>query len=344
MKSACYIMMVSTVSLFANDLPPPSKHFQYWVDASFTYWYAKEDGLNAAESAQVDSTATTVFANNPTIFQQTFGFHPGFKVGVGLSYSTDWMLYGEYTYYQGKNNVSRNAPPGSIGVGVWNVDSWYLQKTFYSNQSLTGTTLETTWKIMLNMGDFLLSRPLSKEGGFVYAPLGGLRTLWIQQQMNLELAEAGASFGGDSFLGPQPLASNNKSHSWGIGPRLGVEGRYNLPMGFNLDGLIGATLLFNKFTEIKHSEGTASIYYEGPDSINISYDSVRPELDLNLGFGWGMDISNKQRIDLVLSYDFLYFWGQNMMRYVTDEFFAGTSAGSLDLYFQGITFKASYGF
>ncbi len=240
--------------------------------------------------------------------------------------------------------MSRNAPLGSIAEGVWNVDSWYLQKTFYSNQSLTGTTLSSTWKILLNMGDLLLSRPLSNDAGFVYVPLAGLKALWIQQHMNLKLTQAGASFGGNSFLLPQPLASNNKSYSWGIGPRLGVDGRYNLPKGFNLNGLIGATLLFNKFTEIKHIEGTASTFYEQPSPIKISYNSVRPEFDLNLGFGWGMDISSKQRVDLVLSYDFLYFWGQNMMRYVTDEFFAGISSGSLDLYFQGITFKASYGF
>ena len=344
MKTLGCLMVISAVSLFANNPPSPANKLNYWVDASFTYWYAKEDGLNAAERAQVDSSATTVFPSNYTIFQQSFGFHPGFKVGFGLSSGSDWMLRGEYTYYQGKNHVSRNAPAGSIGVGVWNVDSWYNQKTFYSDQSLTGTTLATTWRLLLNMGDLIISRPHSTIAGFVFAPLAGLRAIGIQQHMNLKLTQSGASFGGDSFLSSQPLASKNTSHAWGVGPRLGVDGRFNLPQGFNFDGLIAATLFFNKFTKVKHSEGAASIYSEAPPSIKMSYDSVRPEVDLNLGFGWGIDIGNKQRLDILLSYDFSYFWGQNMMRYLVDECFAGTSAGSLDLYFQGVTFKASYGF
>lgn len=336
MKRLSFLLVISSLRLFAD--------VQYWVDASFTYWYAKEDGLNSAESAQVDGSATTVFASHPAVFQQSFGYHPGFKVGIGLSSGYDWMLSGEYTYYHGKNSVSRNAPAGSVGVGVWNVDSWYNQKTFYSDQSLTGTTLATTWKIMMNMGDLLLSLPFSKNAGFVFVPLGGIRAIGIQQHMNLELTQAGISFGGDSFLESQPLSSKNRSNSWGIGPRLGVDGRFNLPMGFNLDGLIGATLFFYKFTKVEHKEEAASTYYDAPASIKMSYDSVRPEIDLSLGFGWGMDICKKQRIDLVFSYDFSYFWGQNMMRYLVDECFAGTSAGSLDLYFQGLTFRASYGF
>ena len=71
------------------------------------------------------------------------------------------------------------------------------------------------------MGDFLLSYPINKEAGFVIAFFGGLRTIWIRQQMNLKLNVAVTSFGGSSFLGPQPVASKNRSHAWGIGPLLG---------------------------------------------------------------------------------------------------------------------------
>jgi hypothetical protein len=123
-----------------------------------------------------------------------------------------------------------------------------------------------------------------------------------------------------------------------------VLGRYNLPAGLHLSGSVGASLLFEKFTKVKHSETAATIYYEPPEPITVSYNCVRPELDLGLGLGWAADIGKKQHIDCTASYDFTYFWGQNMMRYFTDQVFAGTSAGSLDLYFQGLTFKVSYGF
>ncbi len=325
-------VMAVTTPLFANDL-------QYWVDGSFTYWFAKEDGLNVAESAQVDGAAITVFASSPKVFQQEFGYRPGFKAGLGISSSEDWKVSGEYTYYRGTHHVSRNAPAGSSGTGVWSLDSWYLQETFFSHQSLTGTTLASRWKLGMDMGDLLLSRPLSTKEGFVFAPFGGLRTVWIRQQMKLELMVAGQSFGGSSFLSPQPVASRTQSHSWGIGPRIGVEGRYHLPMGFNFDAAIGTSLLFTRFTGVKHSEEAAVVYYEAPAPLHMSYNCVRPELDLDLGLGW-----QREHLDLVLSYDFTYFWGQNMMRSLMDEYVAGTSSGSLDLYFQGVTLKAAYGF
>lgn len=328
----------------ATAAPQKASSLHYWIDASFTYWFSKEDGLNAAESAQVDGTATTVFASSPKVFQQEFGYNPGFKLGIGLSSLEDWSVSAEYTYYRGENQVSRNAPPGTIGVGVWSLDSWYLQETFYSQQSLTGTSLSSTWKIGMDMLDLLLSRPISKNGGFAFAPFGGLRTVWIRQQMNLELNVAAASFGGSSFLGPQPVASRTQSHAWGLGPRLGVDGRYNLPIGFHFDGTIGASLFFTRFTDVKHSEDAAASFYAAPAPIHMSYNCVRPEFDLNLGLGWEKDLTRKEHLNLVLSYDFTYFWGQNIMRSLLDEYVVGTSSGSLDLYFLGFTLEAAYTF
>lgn len=340
-------MVIAILQLLAIE-KKPSAHtkandLRYWLDASFTYWFAKEDGLNIAESAQVNGSATTVFASSPKVFQQAFGYHPGFKVGAGLSSLKDWEIYGEYTYYRGENRISRNAPAGSVGTGVWNLDSWYLQETFFSHQSLTGTSLSSTWKIALDMGDLLLSHPLRKKGGFAYAPFAGLRAVWIRQKMNLELDVASASFGGSGFLGPQPVNSKTQSHAWELGPRIGVDGRYNLPMGFNFNGMLGASLLFTSFT-VNHSEEAAVVYYATPSPIKISYNCVRPELDLSLGFGWGKKIGCKQHLDLMASYDFTYFWGQNMMRSLVDEYVAGISSGNLDLYFLGATLKAAYSF
>ncbi len=341
-------MMSTTLCLFANSEGSNSStscsNIQYWVDGSFTYWYSKEDGLNVAESAQVDDSGTTIFASSPKVFQQNFGYRPGFKVGIGLSFAEDWKVHGEYTYYRAKNHTSQGAPAGSAGVGVWSTDNWYLQETFFSNQSLTGTSLSSTWKISMDMVDFLLSPMLKKEPGFSYAGFIGLRTVWIRQKMNLKLNVAAASFGGSSFLGPQPVASENQSHAWGIGPRLGMDGRYNLPLGLSIDGSFGATLFFSRFTNVRHSEGAAATYYAAPASLQMDYNSVRPELDLGFGLGWQMDIGTCQHIEVLASYDFSYFWGQNMMRSLVDQYAAGVSSGNLDLYFQGLTLKLSYGF
>lgn len=339
-------VLAASLPIFASShkgAPAKPSDLSYWFDASFTYWYAKEDGLNAAESGQVDGSGTTLFASSPAVFQQEFGYKPGFMVGMGLTFARDWQVYGEYTYYRGKTSVGRDAPAGASGTGVWSLDSWYLQETFFSQQSLTGTRLSSAWHLALDMGDLLLSRPIGKNEGFAFAAFGGLRTVWIRQQMNLNLDVAAASFGGSGFLGPQPVSSKNQSHSWSLGPRIGVDGAYNLPLQFHLDGTIGASLLFTGF-DVKHREEAAANFYQAPAPLHMSYNSVRPELDLSLGFGWRRDFCAKQNLNLEISYDFTYFWGQNMMRSFMDEYVAGTSAGGLDLYFQGVALKAAYTF
>ena len=76
-KFCCLMMLVSSLSAMDQsraNVSSTSNNLRYWVHASFIYWYAKEDGLNAAESAQVDGSGTTVFASSPAIFQQEFGF------------------------------------------------------------------------------------------------------------------------------------------------------------------------------------------------------------------------------------------------------------------------------
>lgn len=361
MKNFYLSLAIVTTALFAHDKeialkfathppssqpkenpPPLVSDLHYSFDAAFTYWFAKEDGLNVAESAQVDGSGTTVFASSPRVFQQDFGYHPGFILGAHFSFQ-DWTLFAEYTYYRGENQSSENAPAGSSGTGVWSLDSWYMQETFYSLQSLTGTALSSSWNLSIDMGDLCLSSRPAQKMGFAYAAFGGLRTLWIRQQMNLELNVAAASFGGSSFLASQPTSSHNYSHSWALGPRLGVNGRYNLPLEFHLEGTLGTSLLFSSFT-VTHSESQAATYYAAPASLEMIYNCVRPELDLNLGFGWGRNVYNSQRLDLTASYDFAYFWGQNMMRSLMDEYVAGISSGSLDLYFQGVTLKAAYCF
>ncbi len=74
------------------------------------------------------------------------------------------------------------------------------------------------------------------------------------------------------------------------------------------------------------------------------YNTVRPVLDANLGIGWGMDFHGKYRLNLIASYDFSYFWGQNMMRNMMDEFSYGSASGDNDLYFQGLAITAGFHF
>ena len=342
-------LAVSADSSYLFEKPPMEKErFHYSFDASFTYWYAKEDGLNLAESALLFPTGETVTPPKGAVLKQSFAYTPGFKVGLGMEFPTLWDLHAEYTYFRNTTMTCRASPENTTDLtatGIWNVDDWYLQVTPITYQSLSGTYLSSKWRLSMDLGDLTMGFPYKKGRGLAFSPFGGLRTVWIRQHMNLKLKQAGDSVGGSDLLPPQPLTSRNSSNAWGVGPRLGIKGKYGLPLGIRLNGLLAASLLYTRYTSVKHFEQKAATYLDfGLEADMNNYSCVRPVLDLSLGIGWDTKIYDRYNIALAASYDFSYFWSQNMMKTMLDEFFGGSSSGGLDLYFQGPTFTASFNF
>jgi hypothetical protein len=81
--------------------------------------------------------------------------------------------------------------------------------------------------------------------------------------------------------------------------------------------------------------------------LNVSthdYNCAPPVADINLGLGWGMKLYQKYHIDFAASYDFSYFWRQNMMRNMLDKTWEGVASGNNDLYFQGLTLTGIFRF
>ncbi len=316
--------------------------------ASFTYWYAKEDGLSIAESALILPSGVTVGAPTSTTLKQSCSYEPGFKISLGLESPKHWTLQAEYTYFRGSTTTNKAAPPNATDVdaiGIWNVDDWYLQLSPTSYQSLSGTYLSSKWKLSMDLGDFTVAGSYRKTRGMTFAPFGGLRLVWIRQHMNLYLTQDGYSVGGSNLLPPQPLQSLNSSNGWGFGPRIGIKGKYGFPLGLRLEGAVGSSLLYMRYTSVKHFEQKAAtdLDFDRKATMN-SYNCLRPVVDLDFKIGWGVRLYHKYSLDLSVGYDLSYFWSQNMMRTMLDEYFGATASGGLDLYFQGITFTTSFKF
>jgi hypothetical protein len=318
-----------------------------FVNASFIYWYAKEEGLDVAESAVLGNSGQTLLSNEGTVFQQGFSYDPGFKIGGGVG-GDGWSLFTEYTWLRSSNTTSKTAPANDTsasGTGVWNIDDWFLQTTTLG-RSPTGTYLSSTCKLGFDIVDLLAGNPIYEKKQVKVDGLVGLRSAWIRQNMNISLTQAAASVG-TPFLPNQPIQSLNSSHSWGIGPKLGMTTQFLLPKGFRIEGLFAASLLYTKFSSIKHSEDAVSkisINSSGVVARTDSYSSVRPEMQANLGIGWEFDFDNGSSLDFAASYDFTIFWGQNVMRKMLDEFWVGTNASPGDLYLQGLTIDLRFKF
>jgi hypothetical protein len=331
-----------------KDSTVPTQSDPSWrccSEVSFIYWYAKEDGLQVAENSILGEAGQSILSPNGQVFKQSFSYNPGFKVGIGIQ-GDEWGLLTRYTWLKARNSTSKSAPDNTSSVsgeGVWNVDDWFLQTTSFG-QSPTATSISPSWHLDLDMINLLASNLLYFKKNVKVGCSIGLMTAWIWQKMNISIIQATNSVGAD-LLPDQPLHSLNRSHSWGIGPKLGLDMQYLLPKGFRFKGAAATSLLYTEFTSVKHKED--AIYSSSPD-IQVksgNYSSVRPILELDCGLGWSIDVfQDKYSFDFLVSYELAFFWGQNVMRQMLDEFFVGTSASPGDLYLHGLTLEAGFKF
>lgn len=323
-----------------------------FADASFTYWYAGEEGLRIASNG-VGSDGFYYFPMHTHTLNQSFDYKPGFKVGIGALVGDEWTYRADYTWYRGKNRVqsktvsavalTAGTEAAATGTSVWVVDDWFLQGTT-GGQALSGPQVSSAWKLSLDLIDVTVGRPFYQATRFIASPFAGLRAALIRQSMTVELTELVDLF---AAIPAQPIGSRTRSNSWAIGPRVGGSGNYLMDCGFQLMGNAALSLLYTQYTSIRHSEDSASLgFNEGPYKASMNhYWALRPAAELGLGLGWGSYFSDRTyHFDVSAMYDFKIFWSQNMMRKMLDDVLTGTSPSASDLYLHGLTLTGRFDF
>jgi len=323
-----------------------------FADMSFIYWYAGEEGLTLASNG-VYNSGTIYFAESTKTIIQSSDYKPGFMLGAGIVGYGDWQIKAEYTWYRGTNGTDSGTLSGTVptagittpssGTAVWVVNDWFLQGT--PSQALSGSQVSSSWHVSMDLIDLMASRPFYQSRHLIVSPSGGLRSALIRQSMTVNLTESPTLF--SSSVSSQPIQSRNHSNSWSVGPRGGCVSQCLLPKGLRIEGSFGLSLLYTRYTSIRHSEDAAATTFNaGPYITNYpAYNCLRPELDAGLGIGWGMYLGNQDyHLDFSMDYDFMIFWSHNMLRRFLDDTLTGTSPGSSDLYFHGLTITGRFDF
>lgn len=373
---AC-IALVSNASLFAKDCVPTPTWLSgeplganttgsynlpatidvrkncgvnFFADLSFTYWLAQEDGLFLAYvdvANSMDTPGGIPDTPNTHIVSQSSGFKPGFKVGMGLVVDHESVLKAEYTWYRSENKFNANTLsdtvpftyiPTGVGTAVWWPSPWFTQ------DGIIGSVFSSTWNLALDFADATASYPFYLGKRIIVNPFVGLRGAWIRQSMIIALTESTVDV--ITPLTPQPMYSRTYSQSWAVGPRIGTNSAYLLPAGFQLEGSIAASLLYTRYTNIRHTEDPENIDLFALHESLKNYGCLRPAAELGLGLGWGSYISSGDyHIEFSADYDFAIYWSQNMMRAIMDQFYFGSANGSPgDLFMQGLTVTGRFDF
>ncbi len=326
-----------------------SMSWDAWINGSFIWWFVDEEGLELAVSA-VDAPPTTPTApvsleaflpDHTTVLYQPFRFKPGFKVGLGLNFNYDgWTGYAGYTWMHQSTSLISDAPSQPGGIGTWYSGSWYLQATPL-DQYVSSTQVTSKWHLQTDLLEVYLSRPFYEGRALTISPFAGLEAAWIRQQLRIKSNVISTTVPND------PVVSFTQSKAWALGPKGGMQGHWHMGWGFRLEGDFAGALLFTRYYKTHHREDPteASDPAAGFTASMPNYNCLRPMAEMGLGLGWGSYFSNQSyHFDLLVNYDFMILWEQNMMRKLMDEIAVGTDASAGDLHMNGLTVTARFDF
>ncbi|PIS00981.1 MAG: hypothetical protein COT84_04725 [Chlamydiae bacterium CG10_big_fil_rev_8_21_14_0_10_35_9] len=296
--------------------------WKFFTQGSFIYWQAREEGLEIALENPTNSTPLPSVSSN--LLTTCFKYKPGFKVALGYRYKFDQIVGKiEYTRLYQTTRFSAPASTGGSLLPIW----------LNSSNTAQASSVNSTWKLDLDILDGSFSSKYIVGRWLNFQPFFGVRAAWIDQRLK-------ANYFITSFF----VESSSKSNSWAIGPNMGISSDWLLGLGFYGIGNASASLLYTRY-RVNHYEKSIA----NPDETRISAsekkDTLRSNVELNLGLGWGSYLINKKfHIDFKVSYDFLVFFYQNMMRNLLDTYNNQLTNSSNNLYLHGLTVKAQFDF
>ncbi|MEX0961851.1 MAG: Lpg1974 family pore-forming outer membrane protein [Simkaniaceae bacterium] len=293
----------------APALYNPNACANLYVTGSFLYWKASGDYLTSAFldtsfSPDPNSILNQIFIGET--LNPNFKYKPGFKVGLGYKFKRDhWDLYAEYTRFHQTTHDFKQVDLNSQHLhATWLtfINPLLLQEEFKS--------VDSSWITHLDILDVEIGRNFFCGQQLILRPSFGLRTFWLKQEYNLKYV---------SITTETPLDSFNRSSSWGIGPRLGVNSTWRLYWGFEVVGNFGASLLHvEDHVAVKQINPSLEVF-DVPG--NISYSNkmttelIKPMFDLSLGLGWGhLVFKDKCFFKLLVTYDYSLYYDQGSIR------------------------------
>ncbi len=312
-------------------------HIDYFGFASFLYWQPFVDDL-AYAYVDNNSIANSVVPGIQGEYKEIhFHFKPGFQVGLGMNLQRDdWDGIAQYTRVHGTHSASTDgnvASDGTLATVFATMGNGYLLDL----QNLSGVYSSATahYRNNLDFVDAEIGRKYYVGQRLIFRSAFGARGAWILQNLHVQylyppslppLRDQTTQFGALN----SELNVYKRAHSWGVGPRLGLEMDWMIGCDVRFMGSGYADLLYTRYhlqdkTNVTPTAANPSLTLLAVgQSSNLTskerVSAIRAHFDLEMGFGWGTYLQdNSYHIDLSASYGWQVFLDQNMFRQFTDR-------------------------
>lgn len=312
-----------------------------WVDASFIYWQPIQDNMEIALSQNTASITTNGWQGQAV--QQATGYKPGFKVGAGWAAAKhdNWDFASEYTRFRSSQTTRSNGQSTDNGTGL--VPQVGAPSAALNVITQLYNTASSKWRLGIDLVDTNMGRWGYVGTDFKVRPYIGARGAWIRQYRKAIFVNDGSTGSASGTAGTYTVRDG--THSWGVGPEIGLNTKWMIGEGFRFEGDAQFDTLYTQYTKIYHTEsGSATLQNPTHTSVHEpKLGTVRNHVDLELGIAWGSYFYNNNfYVDLSASYGFQTFFNQRMFRTLSGS--ENASPTLANLYVQGLTATARFDF
>jgi hypothetical protein len=214
---------------------------------------------------------------------------------------------------------------------------WSLSSDVIPGDYVFQTTMN--WKWALNVADIQVGRCFSFFNRLNLKAFFGLRSLWLHQKGHIIYK------GGMFLVGiVQPEVSINgsdlikmKNNYWGMGPRLGMQGQFNIINGWGLSGLVAIAAPYGFFHVRQKEVYLDTVRYFHRSQLN-HFGCVA---DFSGGVYWEIPL-NQNRYALTINADWEYHLFLHQFELQRDAF--GLVPKNRNFSTKGVTFSVKLDF
>lgn len=323
--------------------------------ADFLWWRANEEGLQLGTQELVDTFSPTVgtdtVINRSHSKKPNFKYDPGFRIGLSNQACDNWDLAVNWTHFHTKANVNGTPAITTLDGQTTSFISDWERLTDANAQLAAGR-----YTLNLDLVDIEFGRKFYVSSSFILRPQFGLRVARIDQNFRVE-SEATSGVGLTDFV------SNVRSRSdfLAVGPRVGLDVELSLGCGLSLFGQAAGSIVFGKFDN--HSRELLTNFTAGATVGEFEYEAnssahrcSRTTTDVAFGIKWDhcFDWCNRLHpVSLAFAWEHHAFYDMNSFNFssrgydLTEGTFVNNGGNARkhgDLYTQGLTVSASFGF
>ncbi len=318
----------------ARPCPYPKKDEQGApkIEASVLIWQSKMEGLEFASKSFIEADPfSTTQSFQEKLFIPDFAWNPGFKFAAGYNLPYDgWDAEARYTYYHGELTDLKKTFDSQIGpVGVGIVPLWHYPfiEIPTTTNPLRFRYASSAWKLNFNSMDLECGREFFTFPSLPMRLHLGAKAAWINQTYKASYS------GGTIFNGTlnSPIGSSYEyltskmvfaSHLWGLGPRAGLDSRWNMKYGLSLIADAALSLIYShtklttKYDDTLLDQ-TAGDLIAPHFRLKEKFSELTPALEASLGLDWGHCFCCTGRpiyFGASIAYEVQYWWSQNHAR------------------------------